>query len=110
MGVSLLSAIGGKIRPSPNSVFDCHNPKGIKLITKLRLGLSHIREHQFKHSFQDTINPLCNCSQDTESSTHFFRHYPFFITKTRTLLSTIRSVDIKLLDCSDHHLTQTLPF
>ena len=51
------------IRPSPNSFFDCHNPKGIKLITRLRLGLSHLREHKFKHSFQDTINPLCNCGQ-----------------------------------------------
>ena len=51
------------IRPSPNSVFDIHNPKGIKLITRLRLGLSHLREHKFKHSFQDTLNPLCNCGQ-----------------------------------------------
>ena len=39
------------IRPSPNYFFDCHNPKGIKLITRLRLGLSHVREHKFKHSF-----------------------------------------------------------
>ena len=34
------------IRPSQNSVFDIHNPKGIKLITRLRLGLSHLREHK----------------------------------------------------------------
>ena len=49
------------IRPSPNSVFDIHNRKGIKLITRHRLGLSHLRKHKFKHSFQDTINPLCIC-------------------------------------------------
>ena len=96
------------IRPSPNSFFDCHNPKGIKLITRLRLGLSHLREHKFKHSFQDTINPLYNCGQDIESSTHFFLHCPFFINESRTLLSTIRSLDIKLLDCTDDDLTQTL--
>ena len=24
------------IRPSPNSLFDCHNPKRIKLITRLK--------------------------------------------------------------------------
>ena len=45
-------------RPSPNSVFGIHNPKGIKI--RLRLGLSYFREHKFKHGFQDTINPLCN--------------------------------------------------
>ena len=98
------------IRLSPNSFFDCHNPKGIKLITRLRLGLSHLREHKFKHSFQDTINPLCNCGQDIESSTHFFLHCPFFINERRTLLSTIRSLDSKLLDCSNYYLTQTLLF
>ena len=37
------------IRPSPNSVYNCHNPRGICLITRLRLGLSHLREHKFKH-------------------------------------------------------------
>ena len=39
------------IRPSANSFFNCHNPKGIKFITRLRLGLSHLHEHKFKHSF-----------------------------------------------------------
>ena len=98
------------IRPSPNSFFDRHNPKGIKLITRLRLGLSHLREHKFKHGFQDTINRLCSCGQDIESSTQFFFHCPFFINERRTLLSTIRSLDSKLLDCTDYDLTQTLLF
>ena len=35
------------IRPSPNSVFDICNTKGIKLITRFPLGLSHLREHKF---------------------------------------------------------------
>ena len=32
------------IRPSPNSTFNCHNPKGIKLLSRLRFRLSHLRE------------------------------------------------------------------
>ena len=44
--------------------FDCPNPKGTELITRLRLGLSHLREQKFQHSFQDTIDPICNCGQD----------------------------------------------
>ena len=39
------------IRPTPNSVYYCHNPKGIRLLARLRLGLSHLRKHKFKHSF-----------------------------------------------------------
>ena len=54
------------IRPFLNSVYNCHNPKGIFLITRLRLGLSHLRDHKFKHSFQDTLNPLCSCGDDVE--------------------------------------------
>ena len=44
------------IRPSESTVFNCHNPKRVKLLTRLRLGLSHLCEHKFKHSFQDSLN------------------------------------------------------
>ena len=40
-----------------NSVYNCHNPKEIKLITRLQLGLSHLQEHKFKHNFQDSTSP-----------------------------------------------------
>ena len=63
-------------RPSPNSVYNCHNPKALKFITTLRLGLSHLREHKFKHSFQDTISPLRSCGLDIESVEHFLLHCP----------------------------------
>ena len=93
------------MRPSPNSFFDTHNPKGIKLITRLKLGLSHLRGQKFKHSFQDAINPLCNCGQDIESATHFCLRCPFFINERLTLLSNIHSLDSKLLDCTDYDPT-----
>ena len=35
------------IRPKPNNVYYCHNPKGIKLLTRLHLGLSHLHKHNF---------------------------------------------------------------
>ena len=41
---------------------------GIKLATRLRLGLSHLREHKSIHSFEDTLNPLCNFGMDVESN------------------------------------------
>ena len=75
---SLKKKILNFIRPSKNFVSDIRNHRGIKLITRLRLGLSHLKEHKFKHSFQDTINPLCNCGQGIESTTYFFLHCPFF--------------------------------
>ena len=39
------------IRPFPISVFDCETHREIKLITRLDVDLSHLRECKFKHSF-----------------------------------------------------------
>ena len=66
------------MQPSSNLFFDCHNPIGIKYITRIRLELSHLRQHKFKYSFQDTLNPICNCSNDVESAIHFFLHCPLY--------------------------------
>ena len=52
---------------SGKGVFRCHNPKGIKLLTRLRLGLSHLREHKFKHGFLNSLNPVCSCCQNIET-------------------------------------------
>ena len=49
------------IRPKPAKVYKIHHPKGLKLLTRLRLGLSHLHEHKFRHNFNDTIDPFCLC-------------------------------------------------
>ena len=46
------------IRPSPNSLFNVSGSLGIKLLTRLSLGLSHLREHKFNQNIQVTISPL----------------------------------------------------
>ena len=98
------------IRPSANSLFNCHNPKGIKFITTLWLGLSHSREHKFKHSFQDSLNPFCSCGLDIESTAHFLLHCPTYIIERRTLLSTLVNIDNNLLDLCEPVLIRTLLF
>ena len=98
------------IKPSANSLFDCHNPKGIKFITRLRLGLSHLREHKFKHSFLDSLSPFCSCGLDIESTAHFVLHCPTYIIERRTLLSTLVNIDNNLLDLCEPVLIRTLLF
>ena len=98
------------IRPKSNSVFNCHNPKGIKLLSRLRLGLSHLREHKFKHSFEDTTSPLCSCNMDIETTAHYFLHCPLFFNERGTLLSTIRLIESKLLENTDSNLVNLLLF
>ena len=56
------------VRPLENSVFTCHNPIGIKYLTSIRLGFSHLRYHKFKHGFLDAFDPLCSCSTAIENT------------------------------------------
>ena len=104
------------IRPSPNSVYtlfiydNLQTLFGICLITKLRLGLSHLREHKFKHGFQDMLNPLCSCGNDVESTEHFLLHCPQFVNERRTLLSTLDNLNCSLLENTSKVLTQILLF
>ena len=56
------------IRPSPGNAFIFNNHKGIRLITRLRVGLSHLCEHIFKCTFQRRLNATFSCGLDIESN------------------------------------------
>ena len=96
------------IRPSGSTVFNRHNPKGVNLLTWLRLGLSHLREHKFKYSFQDSLNPICSCGNDIETSAHYLLHCPNFSNERSTFLNIIGSIDRNILTRSDPTVTETL--
>ena len=38
-----------------NSLFNVHNPIGVKYLNRLRLNFSHLNEHKFHHNFRDTV-------------------------------------------------------
>ena len=96
------------IRPSPNSIFYIYNPYGIKLLTRLRLGLSHLNEHKFKHGFNDTTNPICVCGGGIESINHFFLHFLEYFEARQTLFDNIQSIDKMLLSKNEPSLTHLL--
>ena len=96
------------IGPSPKSIFDIYNPYGIKLLTRLHPGLSHLNERKFKHGFYDTINLICVCGGDTESINHFFLHCPEYCEARQTLLDNIQSIDKMLLSQNVSSLTHLL--
>ena len=47
------------IRTQPNSIFNVPNSLGLTYLKRLRVGLSHLCEHKFRHNFRDSLNPLC---------------------------------------------------
>ena len=48
------------IRPSAKPVFGIHDPLGLSYLSQIRVGLSKLNFHKFKHNFKDTINPRCH--------------------------------------------------
>ena len=98
------------IQPIPNRTFNCHNPTGIKLITRLRLSLSHLRDHKFKHNFLDCLNPICCYGKDIETTVHYLFHCPIFSDDGSVSFSNIRSIDENVLSGSDSRITETLLF
>ena len=97
------------IRSCESIVFNCHNLRGVKLLTRLRVGLSHLREHKFKHGFQGTLNPICSCGNDIETSAHFLLQCPHYSNERSTFLNTIRNINRNIFDKNDLQITETLP-
>ena len=96
------------VRPVANSVFNINNPYGLKLLSKLRLGLGNLRYHKLRHNFQDYINPLCACGLEIETTTHFLLHCPLFQSARQSLLINIKKIDENILKKLDELITKTL--
>ena len=96
------------IRPSAAHVFDVSDHSGLKLLTRLRLRLSHLNEHKFRHNFRDTLNPLCTCNLEPETNSHFLLHCPHYATQRQTLFNFIYSIDESIANLSDDNLVSLL--
>ena len=96
------------IRPVPNS--GINDSKGLTLFTRLRLGLSHLGDHKFRHNFQDCVSPMCSCVQDIETTTHLLLHCPNHHFARKTLFHKINQVSGNILRESDSTITKILLF
>ena len=80
------------IRPVQSNFYNIFDPQGLKLLTRLRLGFSHLNEHRFRHNFQDCINPLCSCSLEIEDTSHYLLHCHNFSRYRIDLMNSVNSV------------------
>ena len=83
--------------------------RGLKLLTRLRLGLSHLREYKFRHNFNDTIQPFCLCgTNNLETSEHFILHCPTYACLCHKLFDNLHNNNILLLPLEKFLILQTL--
>ena len=81
------------IRPVENDTYGIYDPLGVRLLNRLRLGFSHLREHKFRHNFADTLNPLCSCSFETEDTEHYFLCCQNNLSLQANLMSDLNNVN-----------------
>ena len=101
------------VRPPAKSVFGIHDPIGLPYRTQLRVGLSKLNFHKFKHNFRDTINPMCPTSDGIEDTEHFLLLCPSFDLQRRDLLAGIVELlrpFVQIASLSNDPLTQFLPY
>ena len=96
------------ICPSESGIFLCNNPNEIQLLTRLRLGLSHLQDIKFNHNFQDTLNPICNCGEDIETSCHYLLHSSLYTNERLAFLNVIQHIDNRILEIDDSHIVEVL--
>ena len=94
----------------PNSVFSVADIYGIKLLTRLRLDLIHLREHKLRHSFQVTIIPLCSCNLEVKSTSHFFLCCQNSITPRTIPMNKTRKTASNILNLDQISLTKLILF
>ena len=74
---------------------------GEKLLTRLRLKFSHLKEHKFRHGFADTINPMCACGADVETTEHFLLRCHFYSTQRLELFDNLERANPDFKNLSD---------
>ena len=97
------------IRPDANSTFHGHIAKGLKLIIRLKLVLSHLEVNKFKHSFKNTLNPICNYGI-AETTIHYLLHSPSFSNKKLKLLSKLQSINENTLNKDNYNISNVIFF
>ena len=98
-------------RPTPDLIYGIHRPLGLKLLTRLRLCLSHLNKHRFRHNFKNYINPLFTCSLEVESTKHFkhfFLHCHYYSAFHISFLDDLNNISPQFTVFSEDVFVKTL--
>ena len=96
------------IRPKENSIFKIHDINGIKVINRLRLHFSHLNEHKFWHNFRATIDPMCDCGLEPETTLHHLLRCNLYSDLRTELINEICALNSTLKNLSHEKLLNIL--
>ena len=94
------------IRPPGNDTYGIYDPLGVRLLNRLRLGFSHLREHNFRHNFVD--NPLCSCSLETEDTEHYFLRCQNNLSLRTILINDLNNINTAIAPLNSNNLLRVI--
>ena len=79
-------------RPETKSTFGIHDPVGLQYLFQLRVSLSPLKSHKWRHNFTDTPSDICPCKQGIEDTTHFIFSCPLYAIQRATLTASVINI------------------
>ena len=95
-------------RSIENSTYKIYDPLGLKLLSRLKLGFSHLSEPKFKHNFVDPLHPLCSCSLETESTLHSFLRFQNYTTLRTALINDLKNINDAIMPLNESNLLRVM--
>ena len=77
-------------------IFGIYDPLGSSYLSQLRVGLSKLNFHKFKHYCKDTVNPMCPTNDGIQDTEHFLllcSSLESLRNTTRLLMTSQRSLE-----------------
>ena len=77
-------------------------------MSRLRLNFNHLNRHKFRNSFNDTVDPMCTCGLEQETTLHYLLHYNLYSVQRLELLGTACDLNLSLKSHSDENFLNVL--
>ena len=74
------------------SIFGIHDPVGLRYLFQLRVSLSPLRSHKYRHNFTDTPSDICHCNEGIEDTNHFLFSCPDYAILRATLAASVINI------------------
>ena len=97
------------IRQPRKKIFNVVDRNGIKILTKLRVEFSDLREHRYKHNF-NCLSPVCRCGDGEETNMHYLTVCDNFSEHRLTLYESVSNIIPNFNTLSNDNVTHCLLF
>ena len=74
-----------------NSLFSVFDPFAVKLLTRLKLKVSHLNGYKFRHGLDDTVSAICRCNAEIRDTEHFLLRCHFCSVQRFELFNNIKT-------------------